>query len=186
MSTKSWDQDLVAGIAAEIKRLRTVEKLSVQKLADLTEAAGHAVPRTTIADMELGRRKYISVTELLVLAAALNTPPIALLFPPPYPGDVEVLPGLDATAVQAAKWFSGESDPAFIGDTDRRKAFRTNAERLRIEYRIWDLENELNALYSDLEGMPSDTPASTRELLESLIIKTQLHIRELTEAADET
>ncbi|MCW1957617.1 MAG: helix-turn-helix domain-containing protein, partial [Mycobacterium sp.] len=84
MSTKSWDQDLVTRIAARIKDLRKDQGLSVQKLADLTEVAHHAIPRTTIADIELGRRKYVSVAELLVLAEVLNTPPITLLFPPPY------------------------------------------------------------------------------------------------------
>ncbi|MCW1960216.1 MAG: hypothetical protein KIH64_017055, partial [Mycobacterium sp.] len=104
----------------------------------------------------------------------------------PYPGEVEVLPNLNASAVQAAKWFSGEADPDFITDPERRKAFRANAERLRVEYQIWDLENDLHTLLNDLDAMPDDTSESTRELLENMVIRTKLRIRELMESVDET
>jgi hypothetical protein len=61
-----------------------------------------------IAKLDSGHRgDVLSVAELLVLAAALNIPPVVLLYPGPYHREVEVLPGLMVSEFDAAQWISG-------------------------------------------------------------------------------
>lgn len=121
MLTQSWDEALLSRTAAEIRRLRKEQGLSAQKVADRTSELGQTVSRTTVADIENGRRKYISVVELLLLAAALNTTPVALLYPGPYAEgvEVEVLPNAPVIASEAAQWFGGNlPNPPAWADTD--------------------------------------------------------------------
>lgn len=105
----AWSARLTATAAAEINRLRG--KRSAQWLADATRDLGHEVTRSVIADMESGRRKILPVADLLVIAAALNVPPMSLLFPPTAE-TVEVLPGRDVNPWLAHDWVHGaDFDP---------------------------------------------------------------------------
>lgn len=68
-----------------------------------------------IANYESGRKKGLDITELLVLAAALNISPVCLIYPGPYEQTIDVLPGRAADAkppirmsqFDAVQWFSG-------------------------------------------------------------------------------
>lgn len=100
-------EDLHQRIAAAIKSARAHR--SAQWLADETERLGHPISRAAIANYESGRKKGLDVAELLVLAAALRIPPLALLFPQLPDGAVELLPGIETTSWDAAAWFSGEA-----------------------------------------------------------------------------
>lgn len=82
-------------------------KKSAQWISDRTAELGYLVSRSTIADLEIGRRKHVLVPELLVLAAALEVPPMQLLFPDLPHGDTEVLPGVNMRAVDAVLWTVG-------------------------------------------------------------------------------
>ena len=90
-----------------MRRLRKEQGMSAQKLSDRTGELGQTVSRTTVADIENGRRKYVTVAELLLLAAALNTTPVALVYPGPSNGDTEVLPHAELPEAQATEWFGG-------------------------------------------------------------------------------
>lgn len=109
--TKNWQEGLMARVARSLKEAREAQKpkLSVAKLADRTSDIGYPMSRTVIADIELGRRRSLDVVELIVLAAALNIPPVLLLYPEAPDGEVEVLPGVSASSDDAIAWFSGES-----------------------------------------------------------------------------
>ena len=107
MSPQSWDERLVWHIAFAIRRLRKEQQMSAQKLADRTTELGYTVSRTTVSDLENGRRKYITVTELLLLAAALNTTPAALVYPGPCTRDMEALPDTQVPEALAVQWFGG-------------------------------------------------------------------------------
>jgi hypothetical protein len=63
--------------------------------------------RQTITDLENGRRRYTTTAEPAVIAAALSTAPVALLYPGPYDELVEVLPGEPVRELRAAQRFSG-------------------------------------------------------------------------------
>jgi len=82
---------------------------SAQWLADETERLGYPISRAAIANYESGRKKGLDVAELLVLAAALQIPPLTILFPDLPDGPVEVLPGIQSTSWDAAAWCSGEA-----------------------------------------------------------------------------
>lgn len=106
--TQQWAEDQAAAVGKQVRQLREQPpKRSAQWLADRTETLGYLVSRSTIADLEIGRRKHVLVSELLVLAKALGVPPILLLYPAMPSGDVEVLPGVAVSSWQAGQWFAG-------------------------------------------------------------------------------
>jgi transcriptional regulator with XRE-family HTH domain len=63
--------------------------------------------RQAISDLENGRRRYVTTAELVILAAALNTSPVNLVYPGPYDVQVELMPGVSVLEFDAAEWFSG-------------------------------------------------------------------------------
>ncbi|MFV2102815.1 hypothetical protein [Micromonospora sp. LOL_024] len=63
-----------------------------------------------IAKLEGGQRQSISVPELVVLARALEVPPIELLYPLGQEPQVEALPGRNAATDEALLWFAGRHD----------------------------------------------------------------------------
>lgn len=105
---EEWPKRLTKVIAGQVQRTRAERKMSAQQLADATAALGHAVPRSVIANLESGRRDVVSVAELLVLARALEVPPLLLVFPIGSASTVEVLPGVHAPTWPVARWFTGE------------------------------------------------------------------------------
>lgn len=111
---KNWAEEQAHRVALEIRRLRG--KRSAQWLADRTRELGSPVTRAVISDLEIGRRRYVTTAEVVVLARALDTAPIALLYPYPYYGDeatIQVLPTPDGEQprevpkIDAVQWFSG-------------------------------------------------------------------------------
>ena len=112
--SKDWADEQAARIAATVKRLRG--KRSGQWLSDRTAELGHRVSRTTISELENGKRKYVSTAEICVLAWALKVPPVQLLYPNLPDGLVEVVPDVSVSSIHAATWFSGET--VFYPDLD--------------------------------------------------------------------
>jgi hypothetical protein len=66
------------------------------------------IARSVLANLESGRREQVSVAELLVLARALNVPPIQLIFRVGRVERSEPLPDRVFDSWTAAKWFTGE------------------------------------------------------------------------------
>ncbi|WP_142394489.1 helix-turn-helix domain-containing protein [Mycobacterium kansasii] len=136
MSSEEWERSMTERIGGAIKALRG-KKRSAQWLADRTEELGYPIGRATVSEIETGRRRSVTVAELLILARALNTSPVSLLFPDPsdeITNLVEVVPGNEVTGFQAAQWFSGERP---VSDLEPRQAaqdqgeYVENAKRLR-------------------------------------------------------
>ncbi|TXH18680.1 MAG: XRE family transcriptional regulator [Mycobacterium sp.] len=111
-----WDEDMHRRIADAIKSCRDRGDLSAQQLADRTAELGYPLSRSQIANYESGRKKNLDVAELIVLAAALNTSPVCLVYPGPYQDAVELLPNQERGKYHAAQWFSGEDYPLPDGD----------------------------------------------------------------------
>ncbi|MGY1730150.1 helix-turn-helix domain-containing protein [Geodermatophilus sp. SYSU D01045] len=101
-----WAKRLTQVIADGIRAARG--RVSAQKLADRCTELGYPIPRSTISNLESGRKETISVQELLVLARALEIPPLLLLFPLGRVDRVPLLPEVDAPTWPAARWFTGE------------------------------------------------------------------------------
>lgn len=105
---KNWAEEQARRTALEVRRLRG--KRSAQWLADKTGELGSPVTRAVISDLELGRRRYVTTAELIVLAAALETAPITLLYPPPYDEIVELVPDVTEAKIAAVEWFCSDSN----------------------------------------------------------------------------
>jgi transcriptional regulator with XRE-family HTH domain len=109
MDQDGWEKRLTGVIAREMRRYRTERGLSAQKLADRCDQLGFPVPRSVIANLENGYRESVSVAELLILARALDIPPVLLVIPLGRERDAEVAPGVTTSAFVAAAWFSGQA-----------------------------------------------------------------------------
>lgn len=148
----TWEADHAAAVGASIKSLRG--KRSAAWLSGETEKLGLKLTRQTIADLENGRRRYVTTAELLVLAEALNTAPVALVYSGPYHQDVEVLPGVVKTKYDAAQWISGLSywgaaeldEPGAEVAQEDGKAWVANTRMLRMSRELAWAERTRNQL----------------------------------------
>lgn len=91
--------------------------MTALQLSERCRDLGAPIHRSTITKIENGRPRF-DLGELLVLAAALDTSPVRLVYPGPYDQNVEVIPGVDATEFVAAQWFSALVYYRIIFDTD--------------------------------------------------------------------
>ncbi|APE35919.1 hypothetical protein BOX37_20440 [Nocardia mangyaensis] len=123
----TWDVEMAARIGQAVKALREgrTPKLSAAKLAEATEKCGYAMTKAQISDLELGRKKTVTVPELVALGLALGVPPAQLLYPELPDGKVEVWPGVESSSIEALQWFSGETDPQDIDSSAPPSADRT-------------------------------------------------------------
>src|SRR5215475_5762966 len=92
MSTQTqWAARVTRSIAGEIRQRRKARGMSAEDLAAACSDLGMPIPRSTLADLENGRRASISVAEWLAIAAALDVPPVMLLCPVGTAETAEVL-----------------------------------------------------------------------------------------------
>ncbi|MBB1242500.1 helix-turn-helix transcriptional regulator [Streptomyces durbertensis] len=112
MASDAWSAELTARVAEQIRTARTAAGLTVAQTADACAALGVPVPKTTITNLELGRRASVDLAEFLVLARALDVPPITLLFPLGKAATVELVPGQSVSTWEALAWFTGEAPAA--------------------------------------------------------------------------
>ncbi|MEV7631988.1 helix-turn-helix transcriptional regulator [Microbacterium sp. NPDC089318] len=86
------------------RRLSTVRKargLSAAQLADLIP--GGTVSKTVITNVESGRKRDLTVKELVLVAHALNVSPVFLIVDPRSPWEPVDVPGVDLTNVEYAR-----------------------------------------------------------------------------------
>lgn len=106
----SWPARLALTVGQQVKlyRERPEFKISAQILADRTAVLGHEIKRSVIANLESGRRDFVTLSDVLVLAAALDVPPMALIVPIQRGGRVEVLNGAFVSSPwDAIDWING-------------------------------------------------------------------------------
>lgn len=105
--SEDWMKRQAAAVGARVRRVRLAKGMSVQAVADrATKDLGYKMLRTTLANLEAGTRRNITLGEVSVLAEALDVPPLGLLFPIDEPASVEVLPGVQRTPWDAWRWFA--------------------------------------------------------------------------------
>ncbi|MER6333902.1 helix-turn-helix transcriptional regulator [Streptomyces sp. NPDC001034] len=121
-----WVDQVMSTVAGEVRRRRKELGWSAQDLADKCEEIGHPIPRNVIANMESGRRSNLPLVDVIVLAEALNTPPVCLIYPVGYVDDVQRLPlQHPTTALHALRWFTGEETDLGTDD-DMLRYFRAH------------------------------------------------------------
>jgi transcriptional regulator with XRE-family HTH domain len=91
-------------------------RFTAQQLADETDRLGYPISRSQFANYESGRKQNLDICELVVTAAALSVPPLALLFPGLPDAAVNILPGHQITTAQAKSEFVGEQGLLWPGD----------------------------------------------------------------------
>lgn len=106
---------LTQNVGAQIKRWRHERKLTAQRLSDLTEQLGERIPRTVIINLENQRRDYVSLAEILILAAGLNIPPYLLIAPVGIDEAVEILPAVHSTPWRTRGWIMGALPVKYAG-----------------------------------------------------------------------
>lgn len=120
-----WARELVQRIGRAIKEARGGR--SASWLSDRTAELGYRVSPTVIAKLDSGHRgSVLSVAELLVLAAALDVPPVALIYPDLPDGPVEVVPGQSASSIDGLLRFTGEIGSS--ADSDAGKLIKLSRE----------------------------------------------------------
>ncbi|MBT2490678.1 helix-turn-helix transcriptional regulator [Streptomyces sp. ISL-96] len=138
MEQLEWSARVSKTVAQEVRRHRQARRLSAQQLADACERLGGNLPRTVISNIENGRRGNVTVAEVLILAAALEVPPTALVFPVGYEAEVEHLPGKTASPLEAADWWNGEPAAEEWALTLLRKHRRLESQIRRLYKQIWE------------------------------------------------
>lgn len=104
-----WTARVTASAGRRVALRRAQAGLSVQALAGRCAELGLPLGRVTISKLELGMRQTLNIGELLVLAAALDVPPVLLICPVGQEDSMEALPGQELSPWDAAKWFCGSA-----------------------------------------------------------------------------
>ncbi len=180
---RDWAEGEAYRIAVEIRERR--KPRSAQWLADRTAELGYPLSRALISDIELGRRRYVTTAEIVILAEALETAPIVLLYPGPYLEKmIKPCPeSIDIPEILAVEWFTGEMRPSsqlpISADDDTSMMvvdagkYWENTHRLRIARRVRDLDSRRkNALreiaLASAEGSDEEEVAGLIAVAESL------------------
>ena len=101
-AAQEWSREVSARIGRNVQEIRKTRGLSAQKLSDAAERLGYPIPRSTIANLEGGRKVTVSTQELSVLARALGVDTAALLYSPLRPTElVRPTPGQELPAYAA-------------------------------------------------------------------------------------
>ena len=107
MTDDSWPRSLTKIQGALISHHRERRGMSHVELVERVSALGVEMQRTTLINIEQGRRKAISVPEVYAFSYALNIPPILLLVPLGNVDSVEILKGKTVAPWVATKWVQG-------------------------------------------------------------------------------
>lgn len=154
--SETWAADLASRIAGQIKALRGDR--SGQWLSDRTAELGHRVSRSTISELENGKRQTIAVDALIVLAAALDVSTADLLYP--EFGEVEVLPGHLVSREQAVEALAGTAE--------------------RIDRMQSELQRASDAIYVELAIIQKQS-----EMIQAMLPNTRVVSRQIEAALDE-
>ena len=112
-----WAASQAAEIGRRVAERRKDLKLSAEALAERCDALGMpSFTRQVVMRLEHSRRENVSVSELSVLAAALEISPVLLIYPLGLAEVTEYLPGRRAEPFDAARWWSGEISVTAKGD----------------------------------------------------------------------
>jgi transcriptional regulator with XRE-family HTH domain len=109
-AAKTFDLTRAAWFGNAVSWRRKALDLTASELSRRTADLGYPVSRVAIAKIESNLRAgKIDVAEVLVLAAALDIPPVLLLFPQvSTDGGSPALPGCVTRDDDAARWMSGQ------------------------------------------------------------------------------
>jgi transcriptional regulator with XRE-family HTH domain len=97
-----------AAVAARVKQLRKNARLSGAALAERMAELGFRWNQSTVAKLEAGRRRAITVDELKALAVVLDIPLVWLMADPKSETPVPIARGIEVDPWTALLWMIGE------------------------------------------------------------------------------
>lgn len=147
----TWEEAVVKRIGVAAKKVRGTK--SAAWLSQQTKDLGYQIPATVIAKLDSGHRgSVLSVPELLIIAAALDVPPLGLVFPDLPDGQVEIIPRHHGSSWDAYLWAAGLA-PSFLNPGARQPlALLVNAVRDR-----WTALKEVAQLNTRASTEPDQT-----------------------------
>lgn len=107
MGNDDWRKAWTDTIAKRVKEIRAEKDMTGDRLSTRTKELGYEIPRSTLANIEIGRKSSVGVHEVVILAAALEVPPVSLMFDVGNDKLVELLPNDYRAQIEASSWFSG-------------------------------------------------------------------------------
>lgn len=90
---EGWPARLAGAIGQNARRFRLAQDMSVQDVTRRCTDLGFKMVRTSLVNLEAGTRKSVTLSEVIVLAEALQVSPLTLIYPLTGTGEVEHLPG---------------------------------------------------------------------------------------------
>jgi transcriptional regulator with XRE-family HTH domain len=105
-----WPESVTKIVIAQVERYRKEQGLRGEDLAERCMELGFKIDKSMLSKLATGSRKTLGVAELLVLAAALGVPPIALLLPMNQSESVALLPDGVMKIDVALAWLDGLRD----------------------------------------------------------------------------
>lgn len=166
-----WEADLAGRIGRAVAARRKQLLLTAASLSARTKKLGYPIAAAAIVKTENGERT-IDVAELLVVAAALEIPPVLLLFPG-FPDSAEqVLPGVTGASESAVRWLSGTDGlPGPVDDESDRGLYATSGVNAGIA--LVELVNEMRQRHLDdfslqLDGEHDSARAEIQRRLDAL------------------
>lgn len=97
-----WSEETIDRFTRAMKQRRVQLGLTLDDVAERTAALGHVINRSTVFNYESLRSRKVTVTDAIVLAAALETSLAHLLFPEMPDRKTEYLPGRTVSEWTAA------------------------------------------------------------------------------------
>ncbi|MGW0038403.1 helix-turn-helix domain-containing protein [Gordonia sp. NPDC003376] len=108
--TSQWALDTYQRFGEALRQQRDNKGMTAQQLSDRTTELGYPISRSAIANAESGRKKALDITEVIILAKALDVSPLELIYPGLIDAEVEVTPGVYGRSSDAALGFAGYLD----------------------------------------------------------------------------
>lgn len=102
-----WPRSWTRLIGSAIQERRKQLGMSAEDLSAACRKRGLEIQRPVLSNLENGRRQGVTVHQLVVIAAALRTSPLALLFPQ-QPEPIEYQPGQLMSWEQCMISFTGD------------------------------------------------------------------------------
>lgn len=142
---RAWATSWAASIGRNIFSVRKSRGIIAQQLADRCSELGYPLARSTIANIESGRKRDIPVQEIAVIARALGVPPVRLLYPIEDGGiSFTALPDVEVLPTEAMEWFSGR---ARIDDDGAVSVLTNDGTDAGLSNARTERDNRLYALY---------------------------------------
>lgn len=161
---REWAARQVALVGENVARLRHSLGLSAVQLATRTAEHGYPITRGTIAKLEGGHRGgKLDMAEVQVLAAALEVPPVELLFAGLPDESTEVLPEVWVPAWEAMRWFTGEARGANNPVPTRTDLIEAVRQRVDLRYLVDEISMQVLAAGLTPHG-PLDKAELERQL----------------------